>query len=96
MHNLQEDNLHVLEVFLEYGRLALETVHEKPFQKLVFLIRDWSFPYDHSYGFEGGAELLEEKLRIKENMAEQLQRVRRKIRECFSELGCFLMPPLTH
>nr|XP_046917719.1 atlastin-3-like isoform X2 [Dermatophagoides farinae] len=92
MHNLQEDNLQVLEIFLEYGRLALESVHEKPFQKLVFLIRDWSYPYEHPYGFDGGHRLLEKKLELKETMPEQLQRVRRKIRECFKEIGCFLMP----
>ncbi|KAH9393030.1 putative RING-H2 finger protein [Tyrophagus putrescentiae] len=80
MHNLQEDNLQVLEIFLEYGRLALESVHEKPFQKLIFLIRDWSYPYEHPYGFEGGARLLEKKLELKETMPEQLQRVRRKIK----------------
>ena len=83
MHNLQEDNLQVLEIFLEYGRLALESVHEKPFQKLIFLIRDWSYPYEHAYGFVGGKELLEKKLELKDTMPEQLQRVRRKIRECF-------------
>ncbi|KAH9418939.1 atlastin GTPase [Dermatophagoides pteronyssinus] len=92
MHNLQEDNLQVLEIFLEYGRLALESVHEKPFQKLVFLIRDWSYPYEHPYGFDGGHRLLEKKLELKDTMPEQLQRVRRKIRECFKEIGCFLMP----
>lgn len=92
MHNLQEDNLQVLEVFLEYGRLAIESVQEKPFQKLIFLIRDWSYPYECAYGFKGGNGLLEKKLELKETMPEQLQRVRRKIRECFHEIGCFLMP----
>lgn len=92
MHNLQEDNLQVLEIFLEYGRLAMESVHEKPFQKLMFLIRDWSYPYEHAYGNKGGNALLEKKLELKETMPEQLQRVRRKIRDCFKEIGCFLMP----
>lgn len=92
MHNLQEDNLQVLEIFLEYGRLALESVHEKPFQKLIFLIRDWSYPYEHEYGFKGGDKLLSKKLELTDTMPEQLQRVRRKIRECFREIGCFLMP----
>jgi atlastin len=92
MHNLQEDNLQVLEIFTEYGRLALEATDEKPFQKLVFLIRDWSFPYEHPYGLNGGQTLLEKKLAIKENQPTQLQRVRRHIRSCFSDIECFLMP----
>ncbi|RWS17926.1 atlastin-2-like protein [Dinothrombium tinctorium] len=92
LHNLQEDNLQVLEIFTEYGRLALEATDEKPFQKLVFLIRDWSFPYEHSYGLNGGQKLLEKKLMVKETQPPQLQRVRRHIRACFSEIDCFLMP----
>lgn len=92
MHNLQEDNLQVLEIFTEYGRLALEATDEKPFQKLVFLIRDWSFPYEHPYGLNGGEKLLSKKLAIKENQPVQLQRVRRHIRACFNEISCFLMP----
>ena len=92
MHNLQEDNLQVLEIFTEYGRLALEETDQKPFQKLVFLIRDWSFPYEHPYGLTGGQTLLEKKLAIKENQPTQLQRVRRHIRSCFSDINCYLMP----
>ena len=92
MHNLQEDNLQVLEIFTEYGRLALEATDEKPFQKLIFLIRDWSFPYEHPYGLKGGHTLLEKKLAIKDGQPIQLQRVRRNIRSCFSEINCYLMP----
>lgn len=92
LHNLQEDNLQVLEIFTEYGRLALEATDETPFQKLVFLIRDWSFPYEHPYGLKGGNGLLDKKLAIRENQPTQLQRVRRHIRSCFSDIECFLMP----
>lgn len=92
MRNLQEDNLHVLEVFSEYGLLALKSMQGKPFQKMLFLIRDWPFPYDYPYGFRGGEQFLKEKLRIKNNMDTKLQDIRRKIFDSFSELDCFLMP----
>lgn len=92
MHNLQEDNLQVLEIFLEYGRLAIESVHEKPFQNLVFLIRDWSYPYQFDFGFDGGSQFLKKKLELKDSMPEQLQSVRSNIRNCFKEISCFLMP----
>ncbi|RWS30437.1 atlastin-2-like protein [Leptotrombidium deliense] len=92
LHNLQEDNLQVLEIFTEYGRLALEANDEKPFQKLLFLIRDWSFPYEHPYGLKGGQTLLEKKLQVKDTQPPQLQRVRRHIRACFTDIDCFLMP----
>jgi atlastin-3 len=92
LHNLQEDNLQVLEIFTEYGRLALESSEISPFQKLFFLIRDWSYPYEHQFGLQGGQCLLEKKLAIKSSQPIQLQRVRRHIRACFSDIECFLMP----
>ena len=92
MHNLQEDNLQVLQTFTEYGRLAIEEDEQVPFQNLIFLVRDWSFSYDHPYGIIGGNELLDKKLVIKESQPLQLQRVRTHIRSCFNSISCFLMP----
>ncbi|CAG2102925.1 unnamed protein product, partial [Medioppia subpectinata] len=92
MHNLQENDLQVLELFTDFGRLALTTTDKIPFQKLMFLIRDWSFPYEHPYGLTGGQQFLNEKLIIKENHAEELKQIRRHIKSCFSDIGCYLMP----
>ncbi|MEQ2186849.1 putative RING-H2 finger protein, partial [Goodea atripinnis] len=61
-HNIQEDDLQHLQLFTEYGRLAMEETESKPFQSLMFLIRDWSFPYEHTYGLEGGNTLLRKRL----------------------------------
>nr|XP_014426257.1 atlastin-2-like [Pelodiscus sinensis] len=58
----------------------------------MFLIRDWSYPYEHSYGLEGGENFLEKRLQVKQNQHEELQNVRKHIRSCFSNLGCFLLP----
>ncbi|PNJ25203.1 ATL2 isoform 9, partial [Pongo abelii] len=77
---------------LEYGRLAMEEIYQKPFQTLMFLIRDWSYPYEHSYGLEGGKQFLEKRLQVKQNQHEELQNVRKHIHNCFSNLGCFLLP----
>lgn len=63
--NLQEDNLQYLQLFTEYGKIALESTHETPFQQLTFLIRDWSFPYEHKYGYEGGQRLLDKRFEVK-------------------------------
>ncbi|XP_011791422.1 PREDICTED: atlastin-2 [Colobus angolensis palliatus] len=60
--NIQEDDLQHLQLFTEYGRLAMEEIYQKPFQTLMFLIRDWSYPYEHSYGLEGGKQFLEKRL----------------------------------
>ena len=58
----------------------------------MFLIRDWSYPYDASYGFEGGKQLLDEKLRIDDKTHEELRMLRMQIRNCFFPIECFLMP----
>ncbi|XP_029450347.1 LOW QUALITY PROTEIN: atlastin-2 [Rhinatrema bivittatum] len=90
--NIQEDDLQHLQLFTEYGRLAMEEIYQKPFQTLMFLIRDWSYPYEHSYGLEGGRKFLEKRLQVKQNQHEELQNVRKHIHSCFSNLGCFLLP----
>ncbi|XP_063738939.1 atlastin-2-like isoform X2 [Eleginops maclovinus] len=90
--NVQEDDLQHLQLFTEYGRLAMEEVYEKPFQSLMFLIRDWSYPYEHPYGLEGGQSFLEKRLQVKQNQHEELQNVRKHIHSCFSNIGCFLLP----
>jgi len=47
------------QLFTEYGKLATSDVSDvKPFQSLLFLVRDWSYPYDYEYGIEGGNQLL--------------------------------------
>ena len=55
---------HNVQLFTEYGRLAMEDTHRKPFQHLHFLIRDWSYPYDHAYGNGGGNDLMEKRLQV--------------------------------
>nr|XP_046210016.1 atlastin-2-like isoform X2 [Oncorhynchus gorbuscha] len=90
--NIQEDDLQHLQLFTEYGRLALEEIYLKPFQSLMFLIRDWSYPYEHNYGLEGGNRFLEKRLQVKQNQHEELQTVRKHIHSCFSNISCFLLP----
>lgn len=30
----------------------------------MFLIRDWSYPYEHPYGLKGGLSFLEKRLQV--------------------------------
>ncbi|KAL4648891.1 atlastin-3-like [Arapaima gigas] len=80
------------QLFTEYGRLAMDEIFLKPFQSLMFLIRDWSFPYEYPYGFKGGSDFLDKRLQVKEAQHEELQSVREHIHSCFTSISCFLLP----
>ncbi|MGH0185402.1 UNVERIFIED_CONTAM: hypothetical protein FKN15_018102 [Acipenser sinensis] len=81
-----------MQLFTEYGRLAMEETFLKPFQSMIFLVRDWSFPYEFPYGQDGGMRFLEKRLKISENQHEELQNVRKHIHSCFTNISCFLLP----
>ncbi|TRY76895.1 hypothetical protein TCAL_09587 [Tigriopus californicus] len=90
--NIQEDDLQHLELFTEYGRLAIEDSGETPFQKLQFLVRDWSYPYEAQYGAEGGRNLVQRRLELSDKQHSELQDLRKNIRSCFSSIEGFLLP----
>merc|ERR1712117_455605 len=65
---------------------------ETPFQKLQFLVRDWSYPYEAQWGAEGGKDLITRRLEVSERQHPELQNLRRHIKNCFSSIEGFLMP----
>lgn len=93
--NIQENNLQYLEYFTDYAQLAQEGqqgTSAKPFQKLLFLVRDWCYPVDAAYGAKGGKELIQKRLDIPTNMAKELEMLRQHIRSSFAVIDCFLLP----
>ncbi|VDD85241.1 unnamed protein product [Enterobius vermicularis] len=93
IYNLKEkiqlDFLKHVEVFGRYGSYATKNGQAKPFQSLLYLVRDWSCEDEYKYGFEGG----EAYLRLFTNsLSKEVQRICRKIEECFESCSCFLMP----
>jgi len=89
---LQENDLQHLQFSNGYGKLALKDSNVTPFQRLIFLIRDWPYKEDHPYGFVGGSEVLKEVLEIKEDQKEEIKDLRVDLKSSFKSLECFLMP----
>lgn len=90
--DLEMHHLHHLELFAEYGRLAQRAgTKGKPFQKLLFLVRDWSNAFEKPYGAFGGGRYLDEFLEEgKENR--EVRTFQKDTRSLFTDVGCFLMP----
>jgi len=90
--NIQEDDLQHLQLFTEYGRLAMEDSGDTPFQRLQFLVRDWSYPYEADYGAEGGRSILDRRLQVSDFQHVELQNLRKHINACFDRIEAFLLP----
>lgn len=57
---------------------------------LIFLVRDWPFPYEYNYG--DNEDYLNTILKNIENKPMELQKVRQHIKECFEDIKCILLP----
>lgn len=91
MQNVQEDDLENLEMFAEYGRLAFEQTNEKPFQKLLFIIRDWPNEFEIDYGWNG-QQVIDEYLSENDSQLSEHNQLRNRIKSSFGEIKAFLMP----
>lgn len=91
MQNIHEDDLQQLQLFTEYARLALEQSHEKPFQHLLFIIRDWPYPFETDYGLLKQS-VLEEFLSENDEQTSEMHQLRKQIKSSFDRINAFLMP----
>ncbi|KOB73726.1 Atlastin, partial [Operophtera brumata] len=89
---IKEDDLQHLQLFTQYGKLAVSEADAKPFQSLIFRVRDWMCPFEHPYGATGGEKYLESILKIDRSKNEELRELREHIRNSFDSISCFLMP----
>lgn len=89
LHNIQEDHLQHLEFFTQYGQLAQKESKGRPFQKLVFLVRDSNWG---TYGAEPGRALVKERLESANNLRPENQLLRKSISANFAAIEGFLMP----
>ncbi|XP_063906902.1 atlastin-like isoform X2 [Zophobas morio] len=97
MYNLKDeinmDHLKALQLFSGYGKMFTNSSSEQPFQKLVFVVRDWKYDHEYPLGAEGGTKYLEtvfkkQKLSNKEELLE----IQQSIEENFEEVKCFVLP----
>lgn len=95
MRQVQEDDLTNLELFTEYARFAMEntdeSTDEKPFQRLLFIVRDWPSPYDHEFGLcekYVNEDILSEKPR----QTVEMRKLRDAIKNSFDKIDAFLLP----
>uniref|UniRef100_A0A914R8M0 GB1/RHD3-type G domain-containing protein n=1 Tax=Parascaris equorum TaxID=6256 RepID=A0A914R8M0_PAREQ len=58
---IQENSLNNLSLFVEYGRMTLSETDQfgPPFQRLVFVVRDFKSSDEFSFGAEGGQQYLD-------------------------------------
>lgn len=95
---VQEDQLAYLEAATSFAKFTLEEfvvdteAYTKPFQNLVFLMRDWEYKESFEYGEAAGARYINNVLDIKSDQSPALRTVRNYIRKSFDKINCFLMP----
>lgn len=92
MRNIREDDLQYLHLFTEYGKMCLQSSDEKPFQDLVFIVRDWLFAHENAFGWEGGQQVVDDRLRETDKQTKEMQDLRKQLLVSFSNIRGFLMP----
>ncbi|XP_064458881.1 atlastin-2-like [Ornithodoros turicata] len=91
---ITQSDLEHLKIFAEYASMARskEGQGNEVFQKLLFLIRDWQYPGEKSFGLQGGEALLRPWLERNPTLPREVSELRENIRSSFGEVRCFLMP----
>ncbi|KAL7018733.1 hypothetical protein ACKWTF_010886 [Chironomus riparius] len=102
LHNVvQEDQLQYLQFTSDFAKLINNIDNEedqddlsveKPFQKIILLMRDWVNKAKYPYGSTGGEKYLNEVLKIQDDHEADARNVRKFIRSSYEEIKCFLMP----
>lgn len=92
MQNIQESDLHYLQMFSEYGRFAARNGIGTPFQRLMFLVRDWQNPDEFNFGSVGGVQYLKDYFSNPVGQEQEQKSIRNHINTCYANIDCFLMP----
>ena len=90
--SVSTSDLQHLQLFSEFGSLAVAEGRGAAFQRLLFLVRDWQCPTEAPYGSEGGRRVLRDVMDSPPGAPEELRRMREHVRQCFSDIDCYLLP----
>ncbi|CAG7822959.1 unnamed protein product, partial [Allacma fusca] len=88
---INENTIATLAKFMQYGQIASECFDGKVFQRLMFLIRDWTTT-GFEYGAAGGQGFILKCLSSKPRMAQQAKDNRKLIHDNFEDYNAYLMP----
>lgn len=80
---IQEDDLEQISYFSEYGKLYSKQDQLKPFNDLIFLVRDWQYFEKNNCGKEYIKKVLEN---------DSDDETRKQITNCYQNIGCYLLP----
>lgn len=89
--DLKENDLQHLQMFAQYGRLALGQTGQTPFQTLTVLIRDWRSSKEAPFGVEGGKIVIEKIFKPQDGQNVTNRQVREDILSCFKKIDCYLL-----
>jgi atlastin len=97
---LSEDVLQFLQLFVGYAKVAIESEKSKndQFSNLIFLIRDWQFPKNYSFGYHDDnhsptqKNYKKETFDIHEKMPDEAIVTREAILSSFRKIDCCLLP----
>lgn len=90
---IQEDQIEYLEMATSLTQLITgkhKSSDWKPFQNLLFLLRDWTDDSD-GFGYEGGKEYLDFFLNEVKEQNSTASGIRKNIRNSFDSIECFLL-----
>lgn len=89
-HDIEEDNLQLLDHFTEYAHLVTDQTRDKPFQDLLFLVRDW--PYTDNFGYGYAPKYIEQIMAENNKQTQAMKQLRNRIKSSFQTIDAFLMP----
>lgn len=94
---ISEEILQFLQYFAGFARLADEENKDEPFQKLLFLVRDWQFSdYDHGYYDDDTSKneknFKKDHLDPKSDQPREIKFTHEMILSTFQDISCYLLP----